>query len=265
VPTGPIPLISAGGISNAAVAKTTLARGGLATIYGSNFTTGGNTYQGQTLPLPLNLGGVFVTVGGISAPLYYINSTQINYQVPFNVPAGNTASVVVTVNGVSSAPATVAMADYALGIFSYFRTATVYDPIIVHYKDNSFVTPSNPAVPGETLLIYATGIGKLSNPPLSGAGAPSGPLAQAVDTPTITVGGAGAQVLFAGLTPGSVGLAQFDVTLPANLPSGSLPLIVNFPGDVSPTVYLYVQGNQSTAPQLSLSTNSLSFGNVTVG
>ena len=207
-PAGPIPLISTGGITNAAVAKTTLARGSLATIYGSNFTTGGNTYQGQSLPLPLSLGGVYVTVAGIPAPLYYINSTQINYQVPLNVPAGNSAKVVVTVNGVPSAAATVAMADYALGIFSYFRTAAAYDPIIVHYKDNSFVTPSNPAVPGETLLIYATGIGKLNNPPLSGAGAPGGPLASAVDTPTITVGGAAVQVLFSGLTPGSVGLAS---------------------------------------------------------
>jgi uncharacterized protein (TIGR03437 family) len=243
--TGPTPLIGAGGITNAAVAKTTLARGGLATIYGSNFTTGGNTYQAQSLPLPLSLGGVFVTVGGIPAPLYYVNSTQINFQVPFEVPEGSTANVVVTVNEVASASTPVAMADYALGVFSYYRTSTAYDPIIVHYKDNSIVTPTNPAVPGEILLIYATGIGKLNNPPASGVGSPSSPLASAVDTPTVTVGGAAATVLFAGLTPDSVGLVQFDVTLPMSLPSGSLPVVITFPNDVSPTVNLYVQGNQA--------------------
>jgi uncharacterized protein (TIGR03437 family) len=148
----------------------------------------------------------------------------------------------------------VTIADYALGVFSCARTATARDPIIVHFSNNRLVSPSNPAAPGEIIIIYATGIGKLSNAAADGAGAPGGPLAQAVDPPAITIGGvASGTVYFAGLTPGSVGLAQFDVTLPASLPGGSLPVVINFPGgDSSPVVNLAVQGNLAGSPQLSV-------------
>jgi uncharacterized protein (TIGR03437 family) len=73
----------------------------------------------------------------------------------------------------------------------------------VHFSNNTLVSPSNPALAGEIIIIYATGIGKLSNAPADGAGAPGGPLAQAVGPPAITIGGvASGTVYFAGLTPG---------------------------------------------------------------
>jgi uncharacterized protein (TIGR03437 family) len=86
-------------------------------------------------------------------------------------------------------------------------------------------------------------VGKLNNPVSSGQGSPTSPPAVAADTPTITVGGSKAKVSFAGLTPGSVGLAQFNIQLPASLPSGNLPLVIQFPGDSSPAVNLAVKGN----------------------
>jgi hypothetical protein len=73
-------------------------------------------------------------------------------------------------------------------------------------------------------------------------------------------------VQFAGLSPGFVGLAQINIQLPANLPSGALPLAISFPGDNAAPVNLYVQGNiAGAAPQISVSPASLNFGNVTVG
>jgi uncharacterized protein (TIGR03437 family) len=91
-------------------------------------------------------------------------------------------------------------------------------------------------------VIYATGIGRLTATPASGMGAPVSPLAAAVDTPTVTIGGLPATVIFSGLTPGSVGLAQLDVQLPATHPpssTGTLPLVIRFPGDTSSAVNLY--------------------------
>jgi len=114
-------------------------------------------------------------------------------------------------------------------------------------------------------VIYATGIGKLTNPPKTGSGAPLSPLSTAVDTPSITVGGTAAQVLFAGLTPNLVGLIQFNIQLAANLPSGSLPMVIQSPGDSSAVVNLAVQGNLAGAPKLSLSTASLAFASVAIG
>jgi len=264
-PAGPAPQVSAGGITNAAVAKTTLARGALATIYGSNFTAGTTSFQAQTLPLPYTLGGVSVSVAGVPAPLYFVNADQINFQVPYGVPVGSLANVVVTANGSATPAASVAIADYAIGVFSYFRTSTAYDPIIVHNSTNALVSPSNPATPGETVVIYGTGAGRLSGNPIDGLAVAG--LVQTVDTPAVTVNGAAAKVLFSGLTPGAVGLMQLDVTLPASLPSGSLPLLIRFPSDSAPSVNLAVRGNTSGSggPALSLSTTSLSFGNVTLG
>jgi hypothetical protein len=78
--------------------------------------------------------------------------------------------------GITNAAALNAIADYALGVFSYARTATAHDPIIVHFSNNTLVSPSNPAAPGEIIIIYATGIGKLSHAPGDGAGCAGRPV-----------------------------------------------------------------------------------------
>lgn len=245
------PQINSGGISSSAAAITQVARGELATIYGVDFTPAGVMAQAQAIPFPLSLAGVSVTVGGVTAPLYYVDSTQIDFQVPFEV-SGNSAQVVVTANTVVSQPATVRLADYAVGIFGYYRTPAIYDPVIVHL-DNSLVTPAHPAAPGETITIYATGIGLLANAPATGAGAPGPPqLAAAVDTPTVTIGQAAdtqsAQVLYAGLSPGSVGLAQLDITIPLTLPQQDAPLTIAFPNNTSPSVTLYLTPPAAGSP-----------------
>ena len=104
------------------------------------------------------------------------------------------------------------------------------------------MTPNNPAQAGEVLIVYATGLGGLQNQPSSGTAAPSRPLAAARLTPSITIAGAPAESLFAGLTPGFVGLAQLNIRLPARLPSGnSLPLIIRIGGASSQSVNLAVR------------------------
>jgi uncharacterized protein (TIGR03437 family) len=57
-----------------------------------------------------------------------------------------------------------------------------------------------------------------------------------------TVGGANAEVLFAGLTPGSVGLAQVNLRIPAGTtPAGLVPLVVKAGDQVSNTVTIGVR------------------------
>ena len=232
------PVITAGGIVNAASFTAPIARGSLATIFGTGLA--GGVAQASTLPLQTTLGNVQVTVGGTPAPLIYVSPTQINFQVPFEAPTSGNAAVIVTNNGTPSAPQNAAMAEYAPGVFTYARTATALDPIIVHL-DNTLVSPSNPASANEVLVIYATGAGTFDHPPATGAPSPASPLANASVTPTVKVGGASASVSFAGLTPGYVGLLQINIQLPASLPSGSsLPLVVSFGTSASPAVNLAV-------------------------
>jgi uncharacterized protein (TIGR03437 family) len=99
-------------------------------------------------------------------------------------------------------------------------------------QDESYqlVTASNPAQPGQYIVVYANGLGAVDNPPPSGEATPSPtaaqPLAATLGTPTVTIGGVAAQVLFSGLTPGSIGLYQIDVVVPPNAPAGVQPLVI---------------------------------------
>jgi len=90
------------------------------------------------------------------------------------------------------------------------------------------VTPTAPAHPGDVLIMYLVGMGK-TNPPLEtdapAPGANGGSLAQVVNQPTVTVGGQNAQILFAGLTPGGIGLYQIDFVVP-QVSTGTAPVTV---------------------------------------
>ncbi len=234
------PQISAGGVVNAASFQAPLARGALASVFGSNLASG--IAQASQLPLTTTLGGVQVSVAGKAAPLVYVSPTQINFQVPFEAPTSGNVAVVVTRDGTPSPGQNATMAEYGPGIFTYARTAAALDPIIVHGVDNTLVTPASPATANEILVIYATGVGSFDHPPATGAPAAVSPLAMSLVTPTVTVGSGSASVLFAGLTPGFVGLVQINIQLPSPLPSGSsLPLVLAFGSSKAPAVNLSVQ------------------------
>lgn len=88
---------------------------------------------------------------------------------------------------------------------------------------------AQPAHPGDYLQLYVTGLGRATvNGDPNGAVLPTGsvapasgsPLYQTVLTPSVTIGGQPAAVLFSGVGPGYSGLYQVDVQIPANTPVG---------------------------------------------
>jgi CHRD domain len=79
---GPIvtasPTVSAAIAANNDKAATTVAPGGLISIYGTNLVKSAatlNGWQGRVLPTSLN--GASVTIGGKAAPLLYVSANQI--------------------------------------------------------------------------------------------------------------------------------------------------------------------------------------------
>jgi uncharacterized protein (TIGR03437 family) len=58
--------------------------------------------------------------------------------------------------------------------------------------------------------------------------------------PTVTLDSQNANIVYAGLTPTGIGLCQIDVTVPMNVRSGNLNLIVTHGGVVSNTAVLPV-------------------------
>jgi uncharacterized protein (TIGR03437 family) len=87
------------------------------------------------------------------------------------------------------------------------------------------VTDSNPIHRGDTIIIYATGLGKTSPTVEAGTPAPADPLAVTVATPVVTLGGVPLPVTFAGLVPYEIGVYQINAFVPDNVPLGMSVLL----------------------------------------
>jgi len=196
--------------------------GGLITLFGTGLGT--QTAQAQALPFPMTLGGVQMTVNGTAAPLYAVTPTQISGVVPF-ATTGTTATVVVTVNGTKSNSVDVPLAATAPGVFSLAQNG-IGDAAILH-ANYQVVNAANPAIPGELIQVFLTGLGATTPPGQDGAAAPSKPLAIANAPLNVYVGGLlVTNVQFKGLAPSLAGLYQLNIQIPPNIGPGDLSLAV---------------------------------------
>jgi uncharacterized protein (TIGR03437 family) len=214
------PTLTANSTVNAAsLSQGAIAPGMIVAISGANFAT--SVQSASTMPLPTVLGNTSVTFNGVAAPLFSVSASQIYAQAPFNLPAG-VASIQVSQGSVLSAAQTVNVAAASPGIFIVDRAISA--AAVLHAADYSLVTSSSPARPGEYLLIYCTGLGAVGTSVASGAMAPSVPPDSTVQPPTVSIANLSANVTFAGLAPGFVGLYQINVQAPAGLPTGNQPV-----------------------------------------
>jgi uncharacterized protein (TIGR03437 family) len=213
------------GIYNAASfapAGAPVSPGGFVTMFGSGFPA--QSASAAAFPFPTTLGTVQVSVNGTPAPVYAVSSAQISAVVPNGVN-GSTATFVVTVNGTKSNSVDVPLAPTAPGVFSLASNG-IGDGAILH-ADYSVVNQASPALPGEILQVFLTGLGATTPPVPDGAAAPAKPLAQVVAPVAVYVGGLRSPNLaFKGLTPGLASLYQLNVQIPTNLGPGSQDLAV---------------------------------------
>jgi uncharacterized protein (TIGR03437 family) len=236
------PTFTAAGITNGASFAAGVAPGSIATIFGTGLTKGVNgIVVADRLPLPTQLAGTSVTIGGVAAPLFAVanvnGSEQINLQVPYEVAGMAAATVAVNNNGEAGAPVQVTILPAHPGIFTIDGKAGA----ILHGANNALVTPSNPAARDEIVVIYATGLGPLRPASATGMPAPTAePLALTTSNPSVTVAGTSAEVLFSGLAPGFVGLYQVNIRIPPNTPAGSALVMITAAGASSNTVLLAV-------------------------
>ena len=251
------PLINPGGIVNAADLQNPLAPGSLFSIFGSRLAS--QTASALTIPLSGTLAGVTVqfTNGSttINAPMLYVQPdgpngviSQINAQVPWDLVTPGTTStvnVVVNNNGNSSAATPVTVGPFSPGIFASGTQA-----VAVNFPDGTLAWPANsvsgltthPAKPGSTLIIYATGLGAVNNPPANGA-ASLDATRSALTPPVVLVGGLSATVLFAGLSPQFVGVNQINITVPNAAASDTVPIQLQVGGIISPSTITIAVGN----------------------
>ena len=252
VAPGNVPTFPSAGITNGASFRPGGTPGGaIASIFGLNLTSAD---EADVTPLPTELAGTSVRIGGILAPLFGVarldGYDQINLQIPFELVLAAASSprptqaqpfveVVVTSNGVSNAPVLMLLAPAQPGIFLLDGV----NGAIVHGADPlQVVSAENPAARGETVVVYATGLGAVQDPPASGEPASLTSLSPTIPAfASATVGGMPARVDFSGLTPDYVGLYQVNLVVPQDAPAGSVDVVITINGAASNTAKMVVQ------------------------
>src|SRR5271157_2422044 len=219
--------LSPQGVVNAASfapAGNPIAPGEFIALFGSGLA---KSLQVTVPPYPTGAGlnGVTVLINSKPAAIYFVSPGQINCIVPY-ATQGPTATIVVNNAGANSNTVTVPVAATAPGMFSSDQSGTGAGAI--RHADFTLVNATSPAVGGETVLLYLTGMGAVNPPLADGVGGGSSTLNNATAQVTVLAGGNAGTVSYSGLAPGFPGLYQINVTLPALPPgaTGSLPLAI---------------------------------------
>lgn len=238
-------LVTGGTLNNVnPVVGDPLAPGTIAQVYGANLAS--TSVSPGVIPIPITFNGTFALVGPSQVPLYYLSSGQLDVEIPSELASNQQYPIIVSVNGALTLPDTITVIPDTPGIVTYLDgpPPNVQDGahiIAQHNADFSLVNAASPAQPGEYVTMYLVGMGATNPPVASGVAAPSSPLAQLVDQPTLTVDGnivPGSDIAFAGLTPGSVGLYQITFKVPSSLSSSDVDLVVMQNGRSSNTTKL---------------------------
>lgn len=233
--TGPAPVITSGSVANGATYTAGgLVPGSWAQVKGTNLANVQHVFTSADLVgnnLPLTMSGASVTVNGQPAALYYVNTDQIDFQVPAEITG--TASVEVFNNGAGSNVATAATAASAPGIWPIIVNGTNYAAAV--FVDGKFA--GDPAIgslfrsakPGDVIQLFGTALAPSPaivdfnsfQQPLNGVTVTLG-------TVTIIADGAGL------VAPGEF---QINFTVPlqfAGMPEGNYPLTITVNGISSP-------------------------------
>jgi len=221
----PPPTLSPGGTLNNLnpLVGGALAPGTIAQVYGSGLAAA--PVSTGILPLPTLFDKTFAQVGAYQAPLYFLSSGQLNVQLPNQLTASQQIPILLSVNNALTLPITLDIVPTAPGVLSDFKGPTPPSTqngahIIAQHANFSLVSSSSPANPGEYLVMYLVGLGATVPSVASGVPAPSLTLAKVTNPVTVTVDSLPSTVLFAGLTPGFVGLYQVNFQVPTGAHSG---------------------------------------------
>ncbi|MDX2269979.1 MAG: CHRD domain-containing protein [Bryobacter sp.] len=218
--------------------RTTLAQGGLMTLYGANLgasTASLNGWEGAQAPTSLN--GTSVMIDGRPAPVLEVLPGSIIAQVPFETSAQMVNLSVITSAGPSNAFA-VRVAATAPSIFFDQINPSGNRALTLNMADNNQMTQDNPAAEGMTLAVFGTGFGQSTPALATGEVAGAQVLARFPEV-KVTVGGREATDVVTVLVPGLVGITQTIFRAPAG--TGATPMEVEFRGAKSNPTILFMR------------------------
>ena len=236
-----VPYIPPAGIQSAAgpTLDGSVAAGSIIAVYGQNLAS---SFQvGPSSPLKQAIGTTSVTVGTFLLPLVYVSPTVISAQLPWELaPGGYTLTVHNT--GQPDVPGTMTVSRNAPVVFTQQNVQNLPLMLAVH-QDGTLVSFDSPAIRGEQITIYATGLGPYDQQSADGFAAAASPALNVIDSLSLT-SDSGQQWTpdFSGAAPGIVGVAEVKLTISNDMPTAAnlnLQLVVN--GKSSPQVVLPLQ------------------------
>jgi uncharacterized protein (TIGR03437 family) len=233
-----IPFVPAGGVVSAASLEASpVAPGSFVAIRGERLSEGEET--ASRLPLLPKLQGTEVFVAGRTIPLFSTSQGEVKAFVPYGVAVNGRHQMILRRGHCMSVPLPLEAAAAQPAVFTVDGTGKGQGRIFVVGAENQQVLagPESPAKAGDTVIIYAAGLGKVDAALEVGEEVPESVQACTVNPVTVTFGGVEARVSFAGLLPGVAGLYQVVATVPEGVtPGDKVPVVLTTGGRSSPPV-----------------------------
>ncbi len=237
-----VPQVTAGGVVETAAYGAPVAPGDLVAIFGSALSNA--SAPATSVPLPSQLLTTSVLMDGQFIPMFYTSSGQVNAVVPYGLSTNAQHQLVVQVGNSLSVPQSVQIGDARPGVFTINASGSGQGHIYTITSAGTYILAgaSTPAKSGNNVVVYCSGLGAVNPPLTAGTATPLTFLTQTVGTLTATIGGVPAKVTFSGMTPGSTGLYQVNLVVPAGVANNNAsPLQLSIAGQQSAIVTMAVQ------------------------
>jgi uncharacterized protein (TIGR03437 family) len=217
---GQAPSYTASSIVNASdYSAGPFAPGSVIALFGSNLSRSVYALQASDIQfpyLPTELNYTQVIVDNSPVALFYVSPAQVNFMVPATDGVGQ-MTVQVVREGLAGPVITLPVINAAPALFLWGSNLA-----LATHGDYSLVTAASPAVAGEIIVLFATGMGKTSPDP--GVGEIPTYAAPVVNLGTLQVTLAGKAVdagliKYAGVSPQSAGLYQINLEIPSGTPA----------------------------------------------
>jgi uncharacterized protein (TIGR03437 family) len=236
------------GVSAASYDGSALSSEEIVAAFGVNLST--STQVASTLPLPTILAGSTVKVKDSSgtermAPLFFVSSTQINYQIPAGT-ANGTATMTVTGSDGAVSTGTIQITTIAPSLFTANASGTgapagyiirvradnsqSLEPLVVFDTAQSKFVPApiDLGPPTDQVIVVLFGTGVRFRTSLSSV--------------SVKLGGENAGVLFVGAQGVLVGLDQLNVQIPRTLAGrGDVDWVMTVDGKPANTVRINIK------------------------
>jgi len=203
-----------------------IAQGSLFAVFGDGI--GPQTLVQSGYPLQTRFAGtsarITVTPVTVDALMVYTSSRQIAALLPSRTPVGD-GTITVTYDGTDSQPYPIKIVSSALGVYTV--TSNGLGPGIITGADYGIKTLQAPARPGETVILWGTGLGAVDGDEV----VPPTPANRF--SPQVFAGGKQGKVTYAGRAGCCSGLDQINFEVPEGVSGCFVPVAVRNGGVTS--------------------------------